>query len=76
MKESKSLDRFKKQAQEMNKMIEGKSDEEIERLVSITNSSTHVYAIFIHIANSYNLVLENFEAQCPSLRCRCFRILI
>jgi hypothetical protein len=37
MKESKSLDRFKKQAQEFNKLIEGKSDEEIERLVSNHN---------------------------------------
>ncbi len=34
MKESKSLERFKKQAQYFNRFIEGKSDEEIEKLVS------------------------------------------
>lgn len=35
VKESKSLERFKKQALEFDKLIEGKSDEEIERLVSL-----------------------------------------
>jgi hypothetical protein len=35
MKESKSLERFKKQAQDLNKMIEGKTEQEIEKLVSI-----------------------------------------
>lgn len=35
MKESKSLERFRKQAEECNKLIEGKSDSEIEKLVLI-----------------------------------------
>jgi hypothetical protein len=34
VKESKSLDRFRKTAQEFDRLVEGKSDEEIERLVS------------------------------------------
>jgi hypothetical protein len=38
VKESKSLDRFKKQSTEFDKLVEGKSDEEVERLVS-----THLY---------------------------------
>ena len=51
MKESKSLSRFKKQAQEFNKLIEGKSNEEVERLVRtscsfIQDSLTFVYKQF------------------------------
>ena len=34
MKESKSLDRFKRQAQHLDKLVNAKNDDEIERLVS------------------------------------------
>ena len=34
MKESKSLDRFKRQAQHLDKLLDGKNDDEVERLVS------------------------------------------
>ena len=36
VKESKSLERFKKQATDFDKLIEGKSPEELERLVSFS----------------------------------------
>lgn len=49
MKESKSIDRFKKQAQEFNKLIEGKSDEEIERLVSTIHSMISDYSYLLVI---------------------------
>lgn len=45
MKESKSLSRFKKQSEEFDKLINGKTDEEIERLVSIINNKD-LYKLF------------------------------
>jgi len=66
MKESKSFPRFKKQASEFDKLIEGKPDEDIERLVS--KKSFHGDNLF------YFLVLENLEAQCSTLRSRCDRL--
>lgn len=40
VKESKSLDRFKKQAQESSKVNEGKTDEDVEILVSLLTKNT------------------------------------
>ena len=34
IKESKAIEKFKKQAQALDKLTDGKSDEEIERLVN------------------------------------------
>lgn len=56
VKESKAIERFKKQAQEFDKVTEGKSDEDIERLVSFSDKWLTLVA-----------VLENTQAQCPCL---------
>lgn len=42
VKESKSLERFKKQAVEFDKLMAGKSDEEVERLVNYFTRLIHI----------------------------------
>jgi hypothetical protein len=64
IKESKSLERFKKHALESDKCIQGKTPEEVERLVCLILDSNHRYLISIVV------VLENSEAQCSHLRSR------
>jgi len=66
MKESKSLPRFRKQAEQFHALIEGKSDEEIERLVRISFSPS--------LPNDACLVLEDPQAQCPCLWSRRRRV--
>lgn len=54
MKESKSLERFRKQAQEFDKLIEGKSDDEIERLVSGCLQILLQVSLFISVYSSFS----------------------
>jgi len=68
VKESKSLEKFKKQAIESDKFIEKKTNDEIEKLVTSTfNFSNCTYA---------SLVLENFEAQCAYIRSGYIRYIV
>jgi len=73
VKESKSIDRFRRTAEQYDRLVEGKSDEEIERLVSSFSlwnllSSHFDLSIFdIKLLIYFNIVLEDIKTQCSYL---------
>lgn len=75
MKESKSLERFRKQAQEFDKLIESKTEEDIERLVSL-GTCFFIYSLMVSDFVNISKVLEDIKAQCSCLWRRHFRFFI